>query len=734
MEIAILAFKISVTREARASLGSSGAGNVVITFSAHFGTILINASSASGRVCSLSVRVAIDVGGTFTDLCGLNEVTGEYTFVKDSTTPENYAAGVINVVVKSGIKGEVMNRFIGTGSTMVINALTEKKGAKTVLVTTKGFRDVLELQRSNRTDIYNMLYQKPIPFVPRRFRYEVDERTGYDGKEMRPLNKDDVLKIAEACNDNGAEAIAIAFYNAYANPRHEIECYDILRGMVKTPYISMSHDLSREWREYERMNTAVMNAFVQPKVYQYLTTLDKELKRLGTKVRAHVMQSNGGVSTFEQGRKTPIYQVESGPIGGVIGAQVIGKTIGVANMITFDVGGTTAKTSLIDSGKMKINTEYHIGRNQFFSGYPVKVPVVDIIEIGAGGGSIAWVDELGSLKVGPQSAGADPGPACQDKGGTEPTLTDAFILTGVIDPNYFLGGEIKLRPELSEKAYGKVGAKLHLKAIDAAIGAIEIATANMVNAIKLVSVRRGYDPRDFTMVAFGGGGPMFAVSLAEELGIKKVLVPRVPGVFSAWGMLMTDLRHDFIRTKVIGLEQGNLNELQGTLDEMKEEAAKQLELEGIEKKDMKFEVLFDIRYRGQEHTISTPVPTEVTASGSLPLIHKRFQELHYKAYTFNLKDPTEVVNIRIVAFGKVKKHPPRPMKASGNRRAKSTKTRSVYLDESGFKHLPVFRRDSIPVGARIHGPAIIEEPTATTIIKKGNIMTNDKYGNLVVEV
>ena len=682
----------------------------------------------------MSVRVAIDVGGTFTDLCGLNEATGEYTFVKDSTTPENYAAGVINVVVKSGIKGEAMNRFIGTGSTMVINALTEKKGAKTALVTTKGFRDVLELQRSNRTDIYNLLYQKPVPFVPRRFRYEVDERTGYDGKEMRSLNRDDVLKIADACNENGTEAIAIAFYNAYANPKHEIECYDILKSKVKTPYISMSHDLSREWREYERMNTAVMNAFVQPKVYQYLTTLDKELKRLGTKVRAHVMQSNGGVSTFDQGRKTPIYQVESGPIGGVIGAQVIGKTVGSPNVITFDVGGTTAKTSLIDSGKMKINTEYFIGRNQFFAGYPVKVPVVDIVEIGAGGGSIAWVDELGSLKVGPQSAGADPGPACEDKGGTEPTLTDAFVLTGVIDPNYFLGGEIKLKPELSEEAYAKVGAKLHMKAIDAAIGAIEIATANMVNAIKLVSVRRGYDPRDFAMVAFGGGGPMFAISIARELGIRKVIVPRVPGVFSAWGMLMTDLRHDFIRTKVVSLEQGTLKELQSILDDMRDEATKELESEEIDDKDMRFEALFDIRYRGQEHTISTPVPINLAEAGALNTIHKRFQDLHYKAYTFNLKDPTEVVSTRLIAYGKVKKHPPKPMKASRNRRVKPVKSRSVYLDESGFKRLPVYSRDSIPIGARVRGPAIVEEQTSTTILRKGNLVTNDRYGNLVVEV
>lgn len=682
----------------------------------------------------MAFRVAIDVGGTFTDLCGLDEATGEYTFVKDSTTPENYAAGVINVVRKSGIRGDQMRSFIGTGSTMVINALTEKKGARTALVTTKGFRDVLELQRSNRTDIYNLRYEKPKPFVPRRYRFEVDERTGYDGEEVRPLNADDVSKVADACNESGVEAIAIAFYNAYANPKHELECYDIIRSKVKTPYITMSHDLSREWREYERVNTAVMNAFVQPKVHQYLTALETGLRELGTKVGAHVMQSNGGVSTFEQGRRTPIYQVESGPIGGVIGAQVVGKTIGTTNVITFDVGGTTAKTSLIDSGNMKINTEYFIGRHQFFAGYPVKVPVVDIVEIGAGGGSIAWVDELGSLKVGPQSAGADPGPACVGKGGADPTLTDAFLLTGVIDPKYFLGGEIKLKPELSERAYDRVGAKLRMKPIDAAIGAIEIATANMVNAIKLVSVRRGYDPRDFAMVAFGGGGPMFASSLAEELGIRKVIVPRVPGVFSAWGMLMTDLRHDFIRTKVVGLEPGNLKELQGILDEMKDEATKQLEHEGIGGKDIRFEGIFDIRYRGQEHTIPTPVPMKVDAAGPLAQIHKGFQALHYKAYTFNLKDPTEVVNVRVVAFGKVKKHPPRPMRAPRNRRAEPAKNRPVYIDESGFRRLPVYSRDSIPVGAKIRGPAIIEEPTSTTIIRKGNFLTNDSYGNLVVEV
>jgi N-methylhydantoinase A len=682
----------------------------------------------------MPTRVAIDVGGTFTDLCALDEKSGQFTFVKDSTTPANYAEGVVNVIRRSGLKGEQIDRFIGTGSTMVINALTEKKGAKTMLVTTKGFRDSLELQRSNRTDIYNFRYEKPKPFVPRRLRLEVEERVSYSGKEITPLNRDDVLRVAEVCKEENAEAIAIAFYNAYANPDHEIECYNILKGRVKTPYITMSHELSREWREYERINTAVLNAFVQPKVHAYLTTLESELRRLGMSIGAHVMQSNGGVATFEQGRKTPIYQVESGPIGGVIGAVVLGKAVGVGDIITFDVGGTTAKTSLIDSGRMKINTEYFIGRSQFSGGYPVKVPVVDIVEIGAGGGSIAWVDELGSLKVGPQSAGADPGPACEDKGGTNPTITDAFVLTGVIDPNYFLGGEIKLKPELSEKAYKTVADKMHLKVLDVAIGAIEIATANMVNAIKLVSVRRGYDPRDFAMVAFGGGGPMFAVSLAQELGIKKVIVPRVPGVFSAWGMLMTDLRHDFIRTKVVGLRPENLSELQGVLDEMRKEATQQLKSEGIGEESMRFEGLFDIRYVGQEHTISTPVPANVKAPGSLAVIGKDFKALHYKAYSFNLNDPTEVVNVRLVAFGNVKKRPPKPAKASRGARVRPTKTRSVYLDESGFKRLPVYSRDSIPIGARLRGPAIVEEPTTTTILRKGNKLMKDRYGNLVVEV
>jgi N-methylhydantoinase A len=678
----------------------------------------------------VGVRVAIDVGGTFTDLCALDEDKGEFIFVKDSTTPDNFARGVINVIRRSNLRGEQINRFIGTGSTMVINALTEMKGAKTALITTKGFRDVLEIQRSNRTDIYNFRYQKPRPFVPRRLRLEVEEKVDYLGNVIKPLNKDDILKAADVCARESVESVAVAFYNSYANPNHEIECAKILEEKLHVP-ITMSHELTREWREYERTNTAVMNAFVRPKVEQYLSTLEDELRKMGVKINMHVMQSNGGVSTFDQAKRTPIYQVESGPIGGVIGATVIGEKLGIENLITLDVGGTTAKTSLVDSSKIKVNTDYHIGRTQFYSGYPVKVPVVDIVEIGNGGGSIAWIDELGSLRVGPLSAGADPGPACYGKGGKEPTLTDAFVICNVIDPDYFLGGEMKLKPELSSESFKMISKRMKLGLIDVALGTIRIATANMVNALKLVSVRRGYDPRDFTLIAFGGGGPMFATSLAKELGIRSVVVPRVPGVFSAWGMLMTDIRHDYIQTKVSKLNLETLREVTDVLNQMIQKAYRQLEEEGISRKETMFEASLDIRYVGQEHTVNTPVPIGKPTEKLLSLIGKRFKTLHYKQYTFTLSDPLELVNIHLTAFGRVMK--PSLTLWKNTKQTAGRKRRKVYL-ESGEEEAWVYNRDELPVGFRVRGSAIIEEPTSTTILRKGDEMHVDKYGNLVIEV
>lgn len=679
----------------------------------------------------MAIRVAIDVGGTFTDLCGLDEKTGAFSFTKDSTTPENFAKGVIKVVKKSGLKGEQIDRFIGTGSTMVINALTEGKGAKTLLLTTKGFRDVLEIQRSNRTDLYNFRYAKPRPLVPRRLRLVVDERVAFDGRVLRPLNRDDVVKVADVCKTEGVEAVAVALYNSYANPDHELDCFSILRKETNAS-ITLSHELTREWREYERTNTAVMNAFVQPKVAAYLDALEQEMRKLGVRIRLHVMQSNGGVSTFEQGKRAPIYQVESGPIGGVIGALKVGSEMGAGNIISLDVGGTTAKTGLIDEGHIKINTDYNVGRNEFYSGYPLKVPVVDIVEIGAGGGSIAWVDELGSMKVGPTSAGADPGPACYGKGGKDPTLTDAFVVAGIIDPHYFLGGEIKLDAGLAEAAFRGVATELKLSVTEAARGAVRLATANMVNAIKLVSVRRGYDPRDFVLIAFGGGGPIFASSLAKELGIRKVVVPRVPGVFSAWGMLMTDLRHDYIRTKVIKLTKENLSELRSILKDMMTAAYKQLGEEGIQKTAVRFEATFDVRYLGQEHAVPTPVPLEGSSASVLDVVSRRFRDLHMKRYTFTLKDPLEVVNVHLSAFGRVAK--PRMKAWKATKRKSAPRVRRAAVDQSGFTKVRVYDREATDVGTALMGPAIVEEPTSTTVVQTGDRLKVDRFGNLIIEV
>jgi len=681
----------------------------------------------------LTYRVAIDVGGTFTDLCALDERSGSLLFVKDSTTPSNFANGVINVVGRSGLKGEQIDRFIGTGSTMVINALTEMKGAKTALVTTKGFRDVLEIQRSNRTDLYNFRYKKPEPFVPRRLRFEVEERVDSAGNVLMPLKGEDVVRAAEGCKKEGVEAVAVALYNSYANPKHELQCYETMKANLGSVPITLSHELTREWREYERTNTAVMNAFVQPKVEQYLDSLESMLRNLGIEIRLHVMQSNGGVSTFEQGKKTPVYQVESGPIGGVIGALNLGKVLGTENMITLDVGGTTAKTSLIDAGAFKINTDYNIGRTQFFSGYPVKVPVVDIVEIGAGGGSIAWADELGSLKVGPRSAGAEPGPACYGKGGSEPTITDAFLVAGVLDPDYFLGGEIKLQESLALKACRKLGEALGMSARQAALGVVRLATANMVNAMKLVSVRRGYDPREFAIVAFGGGGPMFAGALARELGVRTVLVPRVPGVFSAWGMLMTDLRHDYVQTKVVKFNIDTFKELLAIVERMTGTAYQQLEDEGIHRKDVRFEATFDMRYAGQEHTVPVPVPIGKAGSGALEVVAKRFHQAHQKQYDFTLKDPLEVVNVHLAAFGKVRKPKITQWKKVKGMGRRPTGSRRVYLGK-GYTRMAVHRRDLMPPGASVRGPAIIEESTSTTILWEKETLSVDRFGNLVIRV
>jgi N-methylhydantoinase A len=678
----------------------------------------------------LGYRVAVDVGGTFTDLCALDEKTGNLLFIKDSTTPANFAHGVVQVIRKSKLRREDFIGFLGNGSTIVINAITERKGAKTGLITTKGFRDVLEIQRSNRTDMYNFRYEKPKPFVPRHLIFEVDERLDFEGNILRNLDEKTVQAALEKCKEFGLESLAVCLYNSYSNTVHEEAIGESAKKILPEVPVTLSHELTREWREYERTNTAVMNAFVQPVVDKYLTTLTDELKKMGVTIPLHVMQSNGGVSTFDRARETPIYQVESGPIGGIIGAAVLGKLMAEPNVLSLDVGGTTAKTSVIDNGEVRINTDYKVARTAFSSGYPVKVPVVDIVEIGSGGGSIVWANEVGSLNVGPQSASADPGPACYGKGGNSPTVTDAFLLTGVIDPDYFLGGEIKLQRNKSQQVFKELASTLGRSVEDAAIGAIQVATANMINAVKLVSVRRGYDPRDFAIIAFGGGGPMFATALARELGVERVIIPRVPGVFSALGMLLTDIRHDFLQTKVLKLSEDGLKTALHVGEEFRKEAAKRFEEERVATSDVWHELSFDMRYVGQEHTVNVPVSPDE----SLSHVEKKFHSRHYKEYTFRLTDPLEIVNIHLASYGRVTTPKIRKNRVKGPVSRAFKEKRACLFENRQTLSTSVFERDRLPSKSVMKGPAIIEEPTATTILRPGERLQVDPYGNLVISV
>lgn len=681
----------------------------------------------------MSVRVAIDVGGTFTDLVGYDEKAGTLVVAKESTTPADFSCGVLEALAKSKIPPAAVDRYFANGSTIIINALTERKGARTALLTTRGYRDMLEIQRSNRPDIYNFLYEKPRPFLPRRSAFEVQERLDAAGGVVEPLDLSSLERTLEACREQGVGAIAICLFNAYANGAHERACAETIRGRWPEVFVCCSHELTQEYREYERANTTVLNAYVQPVVADYLKNLEGGLRARGVTAPLYAMASNGGAMSFAQACRAPIQVVESGPVAGAIGAQAIGERLGRRNLMTLDVGGTTAKTALIHNGQMRINTDYFIERSTTYAGYPLKVPSLDIVEIGAGGGSILWQDEGESLRIGPRSAGAMPGPASYGRGGSDPTLTDAFLLAGVLNPDYFLGGEIRLDAERAAAAYLRVAAGLRLKEVELAQGAVRLANAQLINSLKLISVKRGYDPRDFTLVAYGGGGPLHACSLARELGMREVLIPPLPGVFSAWGMLMADLRRDFIRTCLMDLDAEAPARLARVFGELAAQALEVFEAEGYAR-GMRLGYFVDARYRGQEHTVKVPVAAgELNARGMKPLT-LRFDERHHAAYEFRLSDPLEIVNCHLVARSALPKPPlERLAKPRSGKRPEPKGKRGVFFN-GRRSSASVFERAALARGARIAGPAIVEEPTSTTVVNPGDRLSVDEFGNLLVEV
>jgi len=681
------------------------------------------------------MRIASDIGGTFTDLVYLDEKTGAVGVTKSSSTPKDFAVGVLDTLKKAEVDASTTTFFVH-GSTVIINALTERKGVRAGLITTKGFRDVLEITRANRPDLYNMYYTKPKPFVPRYLRLEVEERVNYKGEVLVPLNEDDVRQAVEKLKAEGVDAIAVCFLHSYANPGHEAECGEIIRQIAPDIPLTLSHQITQEWREYERTNTAVLNSYVHPIAHDYLDNLERNLGDMGMDSHAmHVMQSNGGSATFEMGKESPINLVESGPVAGIIGAAYIGEQIGEPNIIALDIGGTTAKTSLVENSTPRITTEYRIERRRDYAGYPIMAPTIDIVEIGAGGGSIAWIDNAGALRVGPVSAGADPGPACYGWGGDLPTVTDANVLAGRINPDYFLGGEIPLDVKKAEAAMKPIADAFNISVEEAAMGVIRIADANMINALKLVSVRRGYDPRDFVLINFGGGGAMHAGALMRELRTKKVIIPTDPAVFSAWGMLMTDLRRDYIRTQIVRTDHVATDHLNAIFDEMEEQARQDLAHERVKKGEMDIQRFADMRYKGQEHTVKVPLPEGKVTAKILQDINEGFHDLHEQNYTFRLDTPVELVNYHVTALGRVKKPEIEKLDgAQGSLEDAHKGRRRVNFDELGFHEAEIYERGLLPAGVAVRGPAVIEEPASTTVVFPDQQLTRDEYGFLHIEM
>ena len=684
------------------------------------------------------IRVATDVGGTFTDLvCFETDTeTGKHSIVtaKTDTTPPDFEIGVLNVLAKGQVDPSEVD-FLAHGTTVVINSITERKGVKVGLITTKGFRDSLEIARGNRPDFFNLHYQKPIPFVPRYLRRELPGRMSYRGEESESLDMALLPSILDDFKSEGVAAVAVCFLHSYANFAHEKTAMKEVKRLWPEVAVVASHQITREWREYERTSTAVLSAYVQPAAEKYLKQLANGLKEKGFKGSPYIMQSNCGVDSLESVSRIPITMVESGPASGFWGAAELGKLINEPNVIALDIGGTTAKCSLIENAQVRIMTNYWIERDGKSAGYPIMVPVVDLVEIGNGGGSIAWVDDYSKLHVGPQSSGAIPGPAAYGKGGIEATTTDANLMLGRINKDYFCGGAINADMESAKSALTKVGDKLGTTAEEAARGIIRIANNNMVNALKLVSLNRGFDPRDFVLVAFGGGGGMHAVALAQELGVKKVIIPAAASVFSAWGMMMSDLRRDHFVTHLVDLTEGAASDIESVFSSVELQAIEQFQTEGIDKKSIKFIRYGNFRYKNQEHTTEVRLSDGPISDKQIGLIEDEFHNTYEREYTYRLDTSVELVGIHVVATSEVGKLTMQKRPDQGIKEAEARKgAREVDYALEGVHKATLYNGEKLLPGMEFNGPAIIEDSGATTVIHPGNRVRVDGYTNIHIEI
>jgi len=672
--------------------------------------------------------VAIDIGGTFTDLIGFDDADRRFVQAKSLTTPGELGQGVIDCIRKSALAAAAIDELIH-GSTIAINTLIERKGAKTGLVVTRGTRDVYIIGRGNRPEAYSLFFHRHRPLVPRHLTREVDERLLSSGEVHVPLDRAGIAEACRALAAEGVEAVAVCFLHSYVNPEHERIAGDMIRAAMPRAYVSLSHEILREYREFERMSTTVVNAYIGPKVGGYVKALKASLGDIGFRGALSIMRSNGGVMTPEIATARPAAMMESGPVGGIIASAQVGCALGFRNVISFDMGGTTAKASLVRDGEPTMAPGYYVGG--YASGHPVMLPMIDVVEVGAGGGSIAWLNDVGALKVGPQSAGADPGPICYRGGGNEPTITDANVVLGRLDPDNFLGGEMKLDAEAARRGIEeKIAAPLKLDAIAAAQAIAEIAIAKMSLAVREVSVAKGYDPRDFALVASGGAGPLHVVAIARELYIPKVVVPLFPSHFSALGMLLADERHDFIRTFYCDLATIDFATLLKVHHEMVAQASATLRHAAQAQR----QIHLDLRYVGQEFTLQVPVSVETIAAGDRAGIRAAFDALYEHRYAHHSpEEPVEMVNIRLALVGKRPKPVFPRLAASGG--AKPARERAVYFtDPRKASPCPVYQRETLGAGSKIAGPALIQEHGTTTVLFAQDALTVAPSGELIITV
>ncbi len=680
-------------------------------------------------------RIGVDIGGTFTDVAMVEEGTGRIAIVKVLSTPHDFGLGVLDGLGQ-GIAAQQINpadvALLSHATTVVTNAILQKQGAKVGFLATRGFRDLLELRRSCRAELYDLFQDAPETLVPRRWRFEVAERIDAQGEVVTPLDEAEFSPIIAAIKAAELQTVAVSFLFSFLNDAHERRAGEILRAALPGVTVYLSCEVLPEIREFERASTTAVCAYVGPLLESYLQRLQAATSALGLPA-LHVMSSAGGVLDIAEALRMPAAVVESGPAAGVIAAQLAGRQLGLPNLLSFDMGGTTAKASIIVDGEVTVTAEYEVGGSASAkrwtqgTGHPIRVPVIDLAEVSAGGGSIAWIDPGGALKLGPESAGADPGPACYGRGGTRPTVTDANVVLGHLDREFLLGGALKIDLAAAEAAIRHhVADPLGLSVVDAAARMVEVVNANMAQALRIVSIERGHDPQEFSLIAFGGAGPVHAASLAEELDIPEVIIPPVPGAFSALGLVATDLRRDFARTLYADLGQ--------VAPELVAEAFARMECQGVAMQDAarvpadRRAILraADLRYRRQAYELSIPMADGPITRASLNRLAADFHRRHEQTYGHaNALEPVQLVNLRLTALGRL---PSLALTQRGDASRARTRTRPAWFPSTGEIACPVHWREGLVTGTVIAGPAVIEALDSTIVVPPGWAARVDERG------